>query len=138
MLPHKVITKRQKKEKSRKKLAVALILIGLVIVSVFLFYAAFFQKDPLYVSPLSKDQSSSISRIEKILKEKKIHYESLSTSSDLTYKVKLDGKSEVIIDPKKDAYEQLSSLQLILSQLKIEGKMFKRLDFRYQKPIISF
>ena len=138
MLPRKVVTKKQKKEKIRKKLAAVLVLFGLIIASVSLFYTVFFKTDPLYISPLSKDQSPGISKIEKILKEKKIHYESLSVSEDLTYKVKLDQKSEVIIDPKKDAYEQLSSLQLILSQLKIEGKAFKRLDFRYQKPIISF
>lgn len=138
MLQRKTITKKQKKERSRKKLAAALIFIGLSVISVFLFYVAFFQKEPLFVSPLSKDQTSGITKVEKIFNEKRIHYESLTISKDLNYIVKLDEKSEVIIDHKKDVFDQISSLQLILSQLKIEGKAFKRLDFRYQNPIISF
>ncbi len=138
MLPRKTLTKKQKKEKSRKKLGLVLVFVGLVIIALLLFYSAFFQKEPMFVSPLAKDQTSSSAKVEKILREKKILYKSLETSRDLTYIIKLDGDSVVIIDPKKNISEQITSLQLIVSQLKIEGKAFKRLDFRYQKPIISF
>ena len=71
-------------------------------------------------------------------KSKNISYISIETAKDLSLIIKLDKERQVIIDPDKDINQQLSSLQLILSQLKIEGKLFKRLDFRYQKPIISF
>ena len=138
MLPRKILTKKQKKEISRKKLAIVLIITGLFIVAILLSYVAFLEKDPVYLSPLSKDQTSVSSTIKKSLKEKKIEYVSLQTSKELNYVIKFDKDSEAIIDPKKDIDQQLSSLQLILSALKIEGKTFKRLDFRYQKPIISF
>ncbi len=138
MLPRKTLTKKQKKEISRKKLAMALIITGLFIVAILLFYSAFIEKDPIYLNPLSKDQTSISSIIKKGLKEKKIEYVTLETSKELNYIIKFDKDSKAIIDPKKDIGEQLSSLQLILSTLKIEGKMFKRLDFRYQKPVISF
>ena len=138
MLPRKVLTKKQKKEISRKKLAMALIITGLFIVAILLFYSVFLEKDPIYISPLSKDQTSISSIIKKGLKEKKIKYVTIQTSKELNYVIKFDKGSEAIIDPKKDIGGQLSSLQLILSTLKIEGKTFKRLDFRYQKPVISF
>lgn len=138
MLPRKNLTKKQKKENSRRRLGVGLIFSVLIIIAAFLFYLAFLQKTPVFLNPLSKDQISTGTKIQKILKEKKISYKSLATSKDLTYRIVLDKDSEVIIDPKKSIEGQLSSLQLILSQLKIEGKMLKRLDFRFQKPIISF
>ncbi|MEK9176134.1 MAG: hypothetical protein AAB520_01680 [Patescibacteria group bacterium] len=138
MLQRKTITKRQKKERARKRFGLALLFIGLIFVSISIFYIAFLEKPGPITSPLSKDQVSGTAKINKILKEKNISYKDISTSKDLYYVIKLSDKEEVIIDPKKNIEEQLSSLQFILSQLKIEGKTFKRLDFRYQKPIISF
>lgn len=138
MLPRRSLTKKQKKEKSRKKLGVLLIFLGLAIIASMLFYLAFLEKDPPVINPLSKDQTSTTKIITKILKEKGIDYQDLETTEDLKYRIKFEKSAEAIIDPRKDVEEQISSLQLILSQLKIEGKTFKRLDFSYQKPIISF
>lgn len=138
MLPRKTLTKRQKKEASKNRLGLILVFIGLALISFSLIVAVFLVKDPLFVSPLSKDQTSINLKIEKILKEKKISYKSIITSPDLSFVIRLDKDHEVIIDSNKDIDSQLSSLQLILTQLKIEGKTFKRLDFRFQKPIISF
>lgn len=138
MLPRKTITKKQKKERSRKKLGLSLLFVGLIMISASLFFTAFLEKPDKPISPLSKDQSSINSKIEKGLKDKKILYISVETLKDLNYQILLDNKTQVIIDSKKDIGAQLSSLQLVLTQLKIEGKSFKRLDFRYQKPVISF
>lgn len=138
MLPKKSVTKRQKKEASKKRLGLILTFAGLVMIATSLFYVAFLEKNPKPISPLSKNQISSNVLIEKKLKEKNISFKSIETSKDLSTSIKLKDDQEVIIDPNKNIDQQLSSLQLILSQLKIEGKSFKRLDFRYQKPIISF
>lgn len=138
MLPRRTLTKKQKKHNFRKRLAVGIFFSGLVVGVAALFYLAFFQKPPEFLNPLSKDQTSAGIKIAQVLKEKNILYKSVTTSKDLTYKIMLSKDSEVIIDPKKDIELQLSSLQLILKRLKIEGKTFRRLDFRYQKPIISF
>lgn len=138
MLPKKTITKRQKKEKSRKKLGLILIFIGLIQISVLLFYIAYLEKKTAPLSPLSKNQTSFNLLIEKKLKEKRIETISLETEKDLNYKIILKNGEEIIFDRNKNIDGQLSSLQLILNQLKIEGKALKRLDFRYQKPIITF
>ncbi len=137
MLP-KPLTKKQKKEVSRKRLGIILIFLGLLIIASILFFLAFLEKDPPIVNPLSKDQTSNGKLIMNSLREKKIPYKDLETTKSLLYKIKFEDNAEAIIDPKKDLEEQITSLQLILSQLKIEGKAFKRLDFSYQKPIISF
>ena len=138
MLRRKTITKRQKREASKKRLGILLILLGMILIAVFLAFFTFFEKKELFVSPLSKDQTSVNTRIEKLLKEKKINYVSFYTAKDLSFILMLPENREVILDPNKNISEQLSSLQLILSQLKIDGKAFKRLDFRYQKPVITF
>lgn len=138
MLPVKTVTKKQKKEASKKRTGIFLIFIGLVLIVVSLFYTTFFEDVPKPISPLSRNQTSVNSIIEKTLKSKNIPFISIETSKDLSLIIKLSKDNEVVIDPNKDIDQQLSSLQLILSQLKIEGKLFKRLDFRYQKPIISF
>lgn len=138
MLPVKTVTKKQKREASKKRIGAFLIFIGLVLITVLLLYAVFFEKVPKPISPLSKNQTSANSIIEKTLKSKNISFISIETAKDLNLIIKLGKDSDVILDPNKDIDQQLSSLQLILSQLKIEGKLFKRLDFRYQKPIISF
>lgn len=137
MLPRKTITKRQKKEASKKKLGSVLVFIGLFMIAFSLFFTAYLEKKPKPLSPLSKNQRSVNSVIEEMLKKKEISFQSIDTANDLSIVIMLDKNREVVIDPDKDIEKQLSSLQLILSQLKIEGKSFKRLDFRYQKPIIT-
>jgi hypothetical protein len=134
----RTVTKKQKREASRKKLAIILIVVGLLVLNFVLAYSAFFQKPKPILSPLSKNQISSNEVFEKKLKESNIEYTSITTEKDLSYLIKLKSGGEVLIDQDKDVEEQLSSLQLVLKQLKIEGKTLRRLDFRYQKPIITF
>lgn len=138
MIFKKTVTKREKKEAYKKKLFFSSIIVGLLILNFVLIYIAFLDKPGPILNPLSKNQISSTQIIEKKIKESGIMYESFTTGEDLTYILTLSSKSEVIIDSNKDIDEQISSLQLILKQLKIEGKALKRLDFRYQKPIITF
>ena len=132
----RTVTKKQKKTAYKKRLGLLLIFIGLLFVNLVLIYATFLEKPKPIVSPLSKNQMSSTKQIEMALKERNIEYVSISTQKDTTYLIKLK-EGEVILDPSKNVDQELSSLQLILSQLKIEGKTLKRLDFRYEKPIIT-
>src|SRR3989344_6060501 len=134
MLPRRTVTKKQKKEASKKRLGILLVFIGLFVINIVLIYMTFFEKSEPIINPLSKNQTSSTALVESRLKEKKIPYSSIETRKDLKYLVILKSNAQVIIDPTKDIDQQLSSLQLILSQLKIEGKTLKRLDFSYQTP----
>lgn len=76
--------------------------------------------------------------IKSLLKKEKIQFLAVSVASDSSYLVYLQGGAEAIISPKKNLLEQVRSLQIVLSRLTIEGKRFKSLDFRFEKPVISF
>ena len=49
----------------------------------------------------------------------------------------IDGK-QIIFSNSKDKNTQNYQLELIIKQFKIEGKEFKKIDLRFDKPIISF
>lgn len=137
MLLQKVVTKKDKRKAIRKHRGLIFVFVGLVMIVVSLFYTAYLEKPPKVVSPLAKNQITDTGKVEQILKGKEIPYQNLEVEDDLSYKIVLSSGSEVYLDSKKDLTTQLSSLQLILSQLKIEGKTFKRLDFRFEKPVIA-
>lgn len=138
MIFRKTVTKREKKKEARKKLGLLLFFVALIVLNILLIYKAFIEKPKPIINPLAQNQVSSTGEIEKKLKESKIEYTSLTTEKDLNFLIKLKGGGEVIIDSGRSIDEQFSSLQLILSQLKIEGRALARLDFRYEKPIITF
>ncbi|MBM3205281.1 cell division protein FtsQ [Candidatus Shapirobacteria bacterium] len=48
----------------------------------------------------------------------------------------LNGETIVLLNGEKDLSSQLDSLQLILSRSKIEGKQIKKIDLRFDKPVI--
>jgi cell division septal protein FtsQ len=138
MIFKRTVTKREKRNAARKKLFFLLFFVFLILINITLIYKAFLEKPKPISSPLARNQISSTQSVEKKLKEINVNYTSIDTEKDLNYLIKLKDNSEVILDSGKSMDEQLASLQLILSQIKIEGKALKRLDFRYEKPIITF
>jgi len=50
----------------------------------------------------------------------------------------LEGAKEVVFTSKKEPEKQFFPISIILKQLKIEGREFKRIDVRFDKPIVSF
>ena len=138
MIFRKTVTKKQKKRAYKKRLGILLIFLGLLLVNFILIYLVFLEKPKPIISPLAKNQLTSVKKIELLLKEKNIEYISISTQKDSNYLIELKNGGKVTIDSSKNIDQELSSLQLILSQLKIEGKTLKRLDFRFQKPIIEY
>ena len=138
MIFKKTVTKREKKKDARKRLIIFIFFLLLISLNLVFVYKTFIEKPDSILNPLSSNQVSSTEEIGEKLKTKKIAFAEIESQKDLTYLVKLKGGGEVIFDPNKDIDEQLASLQLILSQLKIEGKALKRLDFRFEKPVITF
>lgn len=105
----------------------------------------FVQKgEPLFASPLPDtdadktiESSQSVSEETKeLLKQKSIEFSSLSEAKGKSYVIKLKEGGEVIITDEKDLGEQLASLQRIVAQLTMEGKKLKRLDLRFDRPIL--
>ena len=102
-------------------------------VSASIFLNKYFPEDEL-ISPVSNQSQKSLSAV---LDKKRISYESIEKIDDY-YLVKTNDGGEILISDRKNLDEQVSSLQLISSRLKIEGKTFRRLDFRYEKTVITF
>ena len=44
----------------------------------------------------------------------------------------------IIISASKDIHQQMASLQVTIHQLTMEGKDYRGLDFRYDRPVISY
>lgn len=53
-------------------------------------------------------------------------------------KLALEGDIEVILSTTNDLVIKLNSLQMLLDSFKIRGEMPKRIDLRYDKPVIIY
>jgi len=66
-----------------------------------------------------------------------LSFTAISSSSD-AYFITLKEGEEIIFSAKKDIEQQIASLQLIMKHFTIEGKLFKRIDFRFDNPVVTF
>lgn len=108
----------------------------------FFIFTTFVMPQALFVSPLSAnasngDKSMTKDQVKKLISDRRIGVDSVVVTPDSTFLVKLTDKGEVLLSPDKDMTQQVASLQVILTRLTMEGKRFKRLDMRFDKPVIS-
>ena len=130
-----------KKEQSKEKLKLIIILSFIFVVVIFLgeiIYFNFSFGRTFYLNPIAKNAVSNTAILEEKLRKANVNFITVSASSDSSLVVSLSGSGEVIFSSKKDIGSQISSLQLILTRLTIEGKSLKILDFRFDNPVISF
>lgn len=59
-------------------------------------------------------------------------------SSERYLEIKLKDNLEIIFSLQKETQIQLDSLQLIFSRAKIEGRKIKKIDLRFDKPVVSY
>jgi len=144
MWSRKRLLKKEHSAFARKRLLVISIACGTIGV-VLVLAGLFVQRgEPLFASPLPDvtpgqkvDTTQTISKETKdLLKEKSIEFSSLSESKGKSFVITLKSGGEVIITDEKDLNEQLASLQRIVAQLTMEGKKLKRLDLRFDRPIL--
>jgi hypothetical protein len=143
-------SRKRRKFQSIKKYVVATAASCLVIIGLFFFwYVIIFRNKPLFISPLpivqalqriaGGDVSEDKERqIENLLKKNAIVYSHIDTSDSTAYSITLKDEGQVLLAPNKDLPSQIASLQVILNRLTMEGRTFKRLDLRFNKPIITF
>lgn len=109
-----------------------LLILTLVLLGSF-FLNKFFLNRTFFVSPLARVDSLENTSIEDLLNKNNIQF--IKVDRNIVY---LKDQGEVFLNLDKNLALQISSLQLILSRLTIEGKKFKKLDLRFEKPIIEF
>lgn len=131
-----------KKHKRRFTKQVPYLISGLVLFIIFSVVAAsasyMFARRTEVVSPLAKKTSYNPDSIEGQLSKNNIQFSEIKIATDSSYLISLKDEGVVNLSNNKDIQEQITSLQLILARLTIEGKKFKRLDLRFDKPIILF
>lgn len=59
-------------------------------------------------------------------------------TSEKEIEIQLGNEIQTIFSLKKDLEEQLDSLQFIFSRTKIEGRQPRRVDLRFDKPVITY
>lgn len=82
--------------------------------------------------------SSQTDELVDLLKKNNFSVISLSSYEKDAFLLKLETGEEAVLSSKKSLAVQLSSLHLILSRLTIEGKRVRRVDLRFNNPVIVF
>lgn len=131
--------KNRKNRKYIRYVGTLFVLVGaaLVLYTAFVLANKYIFKKPI-LSPLPKNYKSQGQDIRNLLEKERVKFLEISIATDSSYMVSLDGGGQVIISPRKNIEEQVRSLQIVLSRLTIEGKRFRSLDFRFDKPVVSF
>ncbi len=138
MFIQKRLLKKDRNKKRKKQLIFSgVIILFLFVLGVFV-YTNFSFGRKVYINPVLENQQTGTSNLEQTLKGANINFSNIKSNNDGSYSITLSDGGEVILSSKKDLKAQLSSLQLILSRLTIEGKKLKIVDFRYDRPVISF
>lgn len=130
-----------KRLRNRKKLFLPFLFVFLTLVlsvGSLLLFPKFYKEKFHIISPIARRGLNSEKQLENELKKKDIAFLNILQLPDSSYKVMLSNGAEVIVTPNKDILQQISSLQLILARLTIEGKKFSKLDFRFDKPVLSY
>ncbi len=81
--------------------------------------------------------TSGDAELKTLLKKHAIMYTSIE-AAHADYIITLETKQQVIVTKKKDIGEQISSLQVILPRLTMEGRDFRKLDLRFDKPVVTY
>ena len=75
----------------------------------------------------------------KLLSKKSISVNKIIQDDDLSvFKILLDDNTEIIVPQSADPTIVSPSLQLIIYRFRIEGKFISKIDFSYDKPVVSF
>lgn len=138
--------KRRRQLLKHKKPAVIVLmsLCGVLLMAGGIYYFSVLYK-PLYISPLpllKTVQGVEDRSVEQIiaaeLKKKGIMYETIDITESSAIIVRLKDNGEVFLTSDKEISPQIASLQVILVRLTMEGKQFRKLDLRFDKPVIVF
>lgn len=110
---------------------------------IMLFYTNYHKQQlirPIPVNMLGNNAISNTLETADIIKKKlakaRIPLKDIQEASDSAFLVTLEDDSLVVMTDKKNIDEQVSSLQVIHDRLTMEGKRFKRLDLRFDRPIL--
>lgn len=84
-----------------------------------------------------ENQENTLDAISRLASEKSLVIKSLEEKPDMIILL-LEDEVEVLLDKKKPIEAQLEALQLMISQDKINGRKAKKIDLRFNNPIVVY
>jgi len=133
----KLSSRRNKYGKKKGLIIFVIFALFLSILAVIL-YSTYWIKKPLFISPIGSNSQNLTKKLEKLLLDSGIEFSSIASQFNSSYMVRLKEDGEAILSLHKDFKKQIASLQAVLKQLTIEGKRVIRIDFRFDKPVVTF
>lgn len=90
------------------------------------------------VKGLLVKEDDQLDKLREQLNRNQIAYATIKRDQGTSFLVTLKQKEEVVFTSDRDLVTQVSSLQVILSRLTMESKRVKRVDLRFDKPVITY
>lgn len=87
---------------------------------------------------ITQNSLSKALKIVRLSQDSNIRIVNITPLDETGVSLTLDQGTLVFIDSNSQAEEIVSSLQMIIKRFTIEGKILSKIDFRFEKPVISF
>ena len=139
--------KRIRKRKLRKVYGYLFISSGLFCLVLALCMSVFYITHPKarLISPLSAvntmvfgtSDNQFIMQVQQLCQTYNLACNNFTSSNDDTISFEVEDH-KIVLSTKKSISQEMASLQLTIRQLTMEGKEFRGLDFRYDRPVISY
>ena len=131
------LNSRRNKHGKKKALITLLVFVLFLSVLTIILYSRFWAKTQTFISPIALSSQNVTKTLGELLLDSEIEFSFVTFRSPSSYLVKLKEDGEAILSLEKDFKKQIASLQAVLKQLTIEGKRLIRIDFRFEKPVIT-
>lgn len=145
-MPKKLIINRKVK-RTRKKIITVSIMAGVGICLLLLVTVGLILTKAKIISPVSLtvqnkkiyfiDSHLAEQKIKELLDKYNISFSEVTTGHDII-RIALKDDSQALLSPNKNIENQIASLQLLTNNFTIEGKVMKRIDLRFDKPVVVF
>ncbi|MDD3679419.1 MAG: hypothetical protein PHX72_00975 [Candidatus Shapirobacteria bacterium] len=126
----------QKKKQSKQTIK-KLIIVTFVVLAGLVGQQAFLKIKNQSNQTINPQSENSKEIITQIAKEKRLSIEIIEEKPDMI-RLLLETGVEVFLDKKKALDAQLNALQLIINQDKINGRKPKKIDLRFNNPIVTY
>lgn len=141
--------KKRKRALRYRRLLIFLAVLSCFIIVAEMLYLVQRLQAPQFLSPVpltnvykkvlaAMNISSQTNELVDLLKKNNFSVISLLSYEKDAFLLKLETGEEAVLSSKKSLAVQVSSLHLILSRLTIEGKRVRRVDLRFNNPVIVF
>ena len=93
---------------------------------------------PLPKAVVAKNENHLLDQIQSLCTKQNLSCQDIVIHTDQTATMTIDGGEIVILSLRKDLTSQITSLQLTSKQLTMNNKRFRRIDFRFDKPVLTY